>query len=61
MKDMTTVQNKVIHPVSNKTVAIKIKPGRAVEGVGGPGEVVNLSASEAERIVAMGYADYVKE
>ncbi len=35
---------------------IQIKPRRAVEGIGGPGETVTVDKKTAERLINQGYA-----
>lgn len=59
-----TFENKGVlpdEPEEKQIVRIRIKQGRAVEGVGGPGDVVSIFADAAERLVSMGYADIVNE
>lgn len=55
--------NKIQQPEQNKAelVRVKFKPGRAVEGLGGPGEIVEVTPQEAERLREIGYADRIDE
>jgi hypothetical protein len=64
MKDESDIENKAAFPPLNKggrQVKVKIRSGRAVAGLGGPGDVVTISPQEAERLVRDGYADKVQE
>ena len=42
-------------------VKIKINPGRAVNGIGGPGTIAIVSQTRADDLVSSGYAAYYLE
>ena len=55
-------ENKEPAPLEPQLVRIKFKPGRAVAGVVADQDgVATVTESEADRIVAMGYADRLEE
>jgi hypothetical protein len=61
MKDENDLQNKVMQPMPNKavTVKIKIKENRAITGVGKAGDVIEVSELAAKNFVSLGFAEYV--
>ena len=63
--DTDDKENKSFRPGQNKAdpkrVRIKIRPGRAIADLGNAGETVVVSEQEADRIVAMGYADRLED
>lgn len=63
MKDESKLENKAKKPVPTAPgmTRIKIRQGRAVAGVGGPGDIVTVPDKVADRIVADGYADRLED
>ena len=61
MKDKSQIEDKAVKPASNKLVKVRFKQGRALEGVGKPGDVVEVSEETAQRLVKMKYVEIVKE
>jgi hypothetical protein len=55
------IPNKSIQPSENKMVKVRIKPGRAVEGLGGPETEHLVDEREAKRLERIGYVEIVKE
>jgi len=55
-------ENKKIEPAQNKQVKIKMRPGRAAEGVTVDGNgYATVDAKTAERLVSIQYADLAEE
>ncbi len=65
-------EDKAARPVEDKRpsagadgvvelVTIRFRANRAVRGVGNPGETVQVNRHMADRFVAQGYAEYVKQ
>lgn len=52
------LENKMlVKPEENKgSVLIRMKPGRALEGVAGPGETAAVSRQTADYLITIGYA-----
>lgn len=63
MKDQSKLENKGKLPEQTAPgmTRIKFRPGRAVAGVGGPGDTVTVPDDVADRIVAEGYADRLED
>lgn len=40
---------------------VRVKPGRAVNGIGGAGTEASISEQEAQRLAAIGYVEIIKE
>jgi|CXWL01.1.fsa_nt_gi hypothetical protein len=71
MKDDFELENKALQPNENKskekehvprggaaaTVRVRIKPGRAVEGLGEAGSEHDVDPKEAKRLERIGYVE----
>ncbi len=60
-KSVQPTQNKLNLPgePGGKTVLIRLRPGRGVGGIGGPGSEARVSTVYARELVETGYADIV--
>ncbi len=63
MKKQDGLENKAAMPAAaeRKKVKVRVKPFRAVEGIGGPGTVAEVEAPLAEELAAIGYVEILKE
>jgi hypothetical protein len=62
MKDEKQIENKSMKPAENKQVRIKLKPGRAAEGVVTDANgFAFVDAAKAEYLVKINYAEMAEE
>jgi hypothetical protein len=72
VKDKKYFENKAVRPAEDKEqggstipqrnqVRVRVKPGRAVNGIGGAGTEASIDEQEAKRLVGIGYVEIIKE
>ena len=64
MIDEKDLENKGLGDKPNKTkktVRVRVKPNRAVEGIGKAGTEASIDEQEAKRLVKIGYVELVVE